>query len=647
MKFTGTNILYTSAVSQVNYLIKDIVLDSTGIYSFSSVQVSPDKNLPIGTGFLCQFSGGAILDPSGKFISTCNTGESFSLSGWIDYQSKYRYISLGNILSRTADSTPTSGLIGNLVISCPTSGTLNCDIILSSKRIVNSSSFDSFTINSVSTGYLSSDTSMYINGGEIQAYQSYEAPLTGSSLLAFIDNRYTTPVVYYDNDTSETNNSFQFDYRYNTTYGKIINTFTVGRTGLYNSGIVQIVDLAVETGFSGLFNGIWSGNQFVYQDSPNSLIFSYMFYLSDAGGNSYNKSSQFSVSIPSTGTTLPAEYITGFKLITGGEYTNPPVIQVTGYYYSTGIQQSLQSLLFNSGCTGSLDVTFSGGGGSGASGLLQLNLVNFSSVYSNGTKWFNTVYGYVTTNIGTGYTSPPKAYVNTGKYGAGCFDVPRASGYNQAWFSPFDTSGTMDVEAGWFSAVPLCVTGIISDGATGYIVTGIDVYNIGTGYSNKRPPLISFVRTGVDVQTRNASGTLYTNTGSLNAMSDWYVEAGLAGYSPLLSGAMTGIVNLYDTNLFYLKLVNSGVDITIPITGKVTVSMPEVPSASSVTTYFSYSKYFDTGVNALKKKDNSIGVFKTSSDLSFLLTQNELDILYSSAGYTNNTWPYSPGDFDF
>jgi hypothetical protein len=296
-----------------------------------------------------------------------------------------------------------------------------------------------------------------------------------------------------------------------------------------------------------------------------------------------------------------------------------------------------------------LAVTFSAANsiGTGASGLLLTTPVTFSGVYSNGQKTFRTVYGYTTTNVGTGYTIAPAASVNTGQYGANCFDVPLASGYNQAWFAPFRTSGTIDVEAGWFTGIALTTTGIVSGGATGYIVTGIDVYNIGTGYNNNKPPLMSFIRTGVDSLTSNASGVFSMNTGSINSGIKWTVQAGIAGQSPSLSGH-AGTIPLTDSNtMMYVKVTCTEVDITVPITGHVTVTMTNVSPQVSVTTPFRYSKYFNTGADALKKKLNPVGMFSTSTDLGFLLTQNELDTLYSAAGYTNNSWPFSEGDFDF
>lgn len=632
---------------QVNYLVKNIVVDSTGAYQIGTIQYNNAyATSPENTGYLFKLSGQKILDGSGKFVSTYNTGESFSISGWLDYASKYKYLYIGDILSRTIDVTSSTGVIGEMFVSCPPNGTLTCDFTLTSRQITNGSLFGGFNIYGTLTGLITTDACMFVNGDSFRFYQSYEALLTGGGVTAFIDDRYPNSVSYIDNDTSQTNNTLTFDYQYNTTFNDTINAFSVGRTGLYNSGMNLVTDLNVAgTGFSGLFNGIWSGTKFIYLDSPSTMNLNYSVLSADSAGNIYPSTGYYEVDIQETGKMMRAEYITGFSLTTGGEYMAPPLILVSGYYYSTGIQQSIYSLLFSSGCTGNIDVTFSGGGGSGASGLLSLNPVLFSGVYFGGIKWFNTVYQYTTTNIGTGYLVPPRAYVNTGKYGAGCFDVPRTSGYNQAWFAPFDTSGTLDIEAGWFTGISLCQTGIVGAGLTGYIVTGIDVYNIGTGYSKSRPPYLVFIRTGTDSLIKNASGILTLNTGSLNQQSNWLVSASIAGATASVTG-LSGIVPLGNNSLMAVNISCSGVDITQLITGTIKVSLYGYPSAF-VSGGFFYNKYYDTSPTAIKKKDNPISIFAPTSDLNFLLTQTDLDTIYSDISYTNNTWPYQPGDFDF
>lgn len=658
MKFTGQNILYTPRVSQMIYSFSNISVTSTGTYNIGTshaINGIPNQLVGSNSGWLFHLQAGKILDPSGKFLATYNTGELFSVSGWIDFSTSYRYLKIGDIISRSPESAPTSGRIKSIYIYCPTgsaSGSLSCSIKMTSQRIVSSGSLDDYNVYASSSGKIYSDVGQYVNSGLLQFYQSYESLLTGNNLIAYVDTTLFPPVniSYLDNDSSIQNNKNRLDYEFSTIYGSSIGEFNLQRTGVYSSGINTLYGLNSASGFSGLFNGLWSGNSFIYSDQKNALILNYYLSITDGLGNPYPASGLFNVSIPTTGRYLSGEYISGFSLTTGGEYMNPPLISTTGYYYSTGLQQGLDTMLFSSGCTGNLLVTFTSANnnGTGSSGLLLTTPITFSGLYGNSSRTFRTVYSYSSIGIGTGYTMAPRAIVYTGQYGSGCFDIPLASGYNEAWYRPFSTSGTIDVEAGWFTGIALCRTGLVNSGtATGYIVTGIDVYNIGTGYSNKRPPYISFIRTGVDSLTKNASGVLYTNTGSINYVSDWYIEAGLQGGSTLSSGLFSGTIPLIDSRYMYVSISNSGLDITQVITGSLSITISNISPSLSIITPFSYAKYYNTDQYALKKKLSSGITFSSSSDLSFLLTQGELDTLYSSIQYTDNSWSFSEGDFNF
>jgi hypothetical protein len=100
-----------------------------------------------------------------------------------------------------------------------------------------------------------------------------------------------------------------------------------------------------------------------------------------------------------------------------------------------------------------------------------------------------------------------------------------------------------------------------------------------------------------------------------------------------------------NNNYLGVRLSISGSDITVPLRANVTVTLNG--TSVSVTTPAYYARVFDTGTYALKKKVIPSQQFNTTQDLSYLLSQNELDNLYSSAGYTNNNWPFVEGDFDF
>lgn len=643
MRLTGTNTLYLPRVSQMNYLMRDIVVNSTGVYTFSTTQFPPNSGIGTTTN-LFQLSGNRILDASGQFVYTYNTGSSFSVSGWVDFPNGYRFLQIGKTLTRSAENVSGNAQIGSLNITCPTSGTMTCDVLLRSQPITTSISFNSFNIHGYASGFIATDTPMYVNGGTMQFYQSYEALLTGAPLVAYLDSVYQNPVAYIDNDTSYTNSSFQFDYHFNTSYNDVINTLDLARSGLYASGIYSLMLTSTGSGFQGLFDGVWSGSGFVFQKETNELILSYWASFFDPYGNPYPKAISYNFVFPDSYTYKKAEYVTGFRLTSSGEYLNPPVVETTGYYYVTGIQQPLDSFLFSTGCTGNLPILFSGVNpyGTGASGYLVLQTVQFSGVYSTGVKSWNIAVQYVGIT-GTGYTVAPIATVNTGRYGSQCFDVPNASGYSYAWFRPFRTSGTLDCQACYLTGVPLYTTGLVSGGLmTGIIVTGIDVYNIGSGYSLALAPLMRFRRTGEIGLTGNASGLFLMHTGTYYSIGDWTIYTGTANTS-LKRANTNGTVNLgmFD-NQFTFKVAHSG-DFTIPLTGGITVTMA---GAVNVATAFVYNKYFDTDPYALKKKSDLV-VYPKTSELGFGTTQEELDTLYSDAGYTNNSWPFVEGDYDF
>lgn len=651
MRLTGTNTLYVPRVSQANYLFENVLVDNTGVYSFSSTHYILNSNTG-STVPLFKLSGSKVLNPSGRFVSTYNTGEQFDVGGWLDFSRGWRYLQVNNILSRTPDLTITSGVLGSISVECPTNGSIVCDVFLTSPYVESTVSFSNVENDGFTTGTIYSTADMLVTGGNLKFYQSYEQLLTGGPLVAFLDSRFPNWVYYQDNDTSFQNNSLLFDYSYSTTFNNSISEISILRSGLYGSGIYQNTCLSTGSGFSGLFDGFWENNAFSFNDSGNPIALldlDYLISLTDVNSNPYPVDVSITAYWYGSGLNKKAEYITGFQLDAQGEYMNIPDISVTGYYYSTGILQDIDSLLFSSGCTGDLLVTFSNtnGYGTGASGLLVLNSVFFSGVYGNGVKQYNLVSAYTSLDNGSGYTMPPRATVNTGQYGATCFDVPNTSGYNYAWYRPFRTSGTIDVEAGWFSGVALCQTGLVSGGAlTGYLVTGIDVYNIGSGYSQLRQPLISFVRKDIPTGlTTDASGTLLMKTGTLFVRSGWKIETGLAGstLTPMLNLSGSTCTLQPPTNQITIRLSTSGSDITEPLSGYVNVQAAGIDN----TVTFIYSKYFPTGGDALKKKNNAIAVYPISQELGFGLTLNELDILYSAVGYVNNNWPFTSGDFDF
>ena len=648
MKLSGTNQLFIPRVPYVFLTFDNIVLDNTGTYTISTSQYSSQTPLSGAdyTRLFCSLSSGFIGDSAGRIVGTYNTGENFAVSGWIDLVQQKRYLIYRGVTIPAVETGIVGQRVGLLNISCPSNSLFRADIIVKSSPYTTYMTFNSLPFRGTGIGYIGSDVGQYIQGGELQFYKSYEQQLIGGPLIAFISSSGLADVRYTDNDSAYTNNDIIFDYFYNTTNQQNSQQFTISRTGLHYFYYTGFTNTTESPNFSGLFDGYWSGSGFYFNDAPISTWVTYNVTLSDAYMNQSPMTIDYSI-ILTTGAVHDAQYITGFQLTNKGEYSNPPILMTTGYWSSSGIQQTLNSMLFSSGCTGNLKVSYTGANNMGAkaSGLLQTLPVTFSGTYGQGIRIYRTVVGYTATSTGTGYSMAPRAYVNTGEYGVKCYDVPRVSGYNEAWFKPFDTSGTLDrVEAAYFTGVPLYVSGLCSGGATGWWVTGIDVTNIGMGYNTLRPPLLKFVRTGTDVLTINASGNLLLKVTGKPLSTSWSAMGGVAG-QPLISG-MTGTFNTNGMNNLMFEITCSGSDITTPITGAVHLYPREIPTLDVVANFY-YSKYYDPDPNLLKKKLLNPVIYPINSDLSFLVSQDELDTIYSTAGYLTNTWTFEEGDFDF
>lgn len=642
MEVTGKTSLVLPRVGSYYFEMKNVILDTYSPASITFSTTLQNHNL--------SFTSGRVYGMNTGYIASYNTGKPFSISGWFfDNGSDKSYYGFVNGVSfRT-----------NNVTSAKASGiTINNDLSFDYLKVASSSiqytlTFPSaFTVGSALTGQLTADTAGWIFGNSLAFYNSFESLLSGQSSASFVNTGTGITLVFYDNDDSAQNNLINFGLSLDTISGKFTKNFSVPRTGLYNNTITQFNSLSTSNIISGLFDGTWSGRQFVYEDVPQSITLNYNVSTTDSLAQGQSEAIQFSYTpvSPANGQTYQSEYVTGFTLTSSGQYTKLPSVIFTGYYYATGLQQALISLLFSSGCTGYLPVTFTpaNGLGKGASGTLITKSVLFKDIYSSGTASYYTIDSYSVISGGTGYTMPPKAVVNTGLYGSKCFDVPKASGFTVAWFSSFDTSGALAPRASYLTGEVLVQTGMVSGGLlTGFFVTGINITNIGSGYNSVYRPLLSFIRDPSDTLTGNASGTLSTKSTGLYTFSNiWKVETGIAGTDLIWASGNSGTMYFdANQNYFSVRITSSGLDNTEPVVAKLSYS------TTNGTTLFDYvtgRKYYSTDSGFLKKKSSDItGVFNVGNDLSFLVSQTELDEFYSADGYTNNTWTIDIGDLDF
>lgn len=636
-------------VDEFTFVMRNIVVNSYGSYVLRFLTSGQFVGLQLQNGIV-NYSDGIT------HLSTYNTGEAFDVSG-----SYYRNVSnSGNIFSLYVRGINyvTTGLVrcplDSIQIAATTAtGTISLDLSINSSPINYTLAFpNTLQVGGVVTGSLSCDIGTRVYGDTIQFFNSFESLLTGGKFVAEMEANTVYPFVLGDNDTSSQNNQLDFDITLKTIDPNPIETLSIRRTGLYDGSLTQLTDYNANNVISTQFDGVWTGNRrFVYNDTPQSRTLTYSLFKMDSIGQLMGDTITyaFSGASPTNGQSFVSEYVTGFNLTSSGEYTAPPSVIFTGYYYVTGLQQPLISMLFSSGCSGNLNISFVRNSifGSGASGTLNTRLVQFQDVYGVGVNYFYTIDSFNLISGGTGYGVPPRAVVNTGAYGTGCYDVVVKSGVNLAWFLPFNTSGGLNPSASYLTGEVLFNTGLVSGGLySGYVVTGFNLTNPGSGYNATYRPLMRFVRqTGDPLTGRAATGVLTTKaTGTYNFNSIWRLDTGFAGYT-LSSGAFNGtMVVPAEQHYLSFRVTSSGLDNTAPIVTALTLTSS---AGSGITQYITGYKTYSTDTGFLKKKLNVTGRFQPGQPLSFLTTQSELDTFYSSAGYTNNNFGIDLGDLDF
>jgi hypothetical protein len=179
-----------------------------------------------------------------------------------------------------------------------------------------------------------------------------------------------------------------------------------------------------------------------------------------------------------------------------------------------------------------MTVIFTGSNGYGAkgSGVLATRKIYLQNVYDAGINSYYVPTSFSVTTGGTGYLTSPLGILQTGVY-ANCYDVPSKNGYNYLIYRPFNGYGTIDYHAGYLTGIVLTTTGLVDGGLqTGYLVTGIDITNAGFGYNINAFPKMSFVRSGADTLTKNATGAFtIKQSGLYDFTGHWSIKTGLSG----------------------------------------------------------------------------------------------------------------------
>jgi hypothetical protein len=459
-------------------------------------------------------------------------------------------------------------------------------------------------------------------------------------------------VSFSDLSTSRFDNDLHFLLQFDTSIGPL--------SGEYNSSRVSGLDITVsklttdESGIllTGLFDGSGvSGNVFNFVPVPATYLVNYYANKSNLRGESSDKyvGIKFEAVSPTQGQAYTSSYITGFSLTSSGEYLSPPIAEFTGYYYVTGLDWDIDSILLSSGCSGTIPVRFSGsnGYGAGASGNLYVTKTYLSGMYGESMRAYYLATEFEMVTGGTGYIVPPKATFLTGIYN-NCRDVAAVYGKTHLVFQPLNASGAVDYQAGYLTGEVLTVTGKVNNGTQdGYKITGLRFTNPGFGYTDVLAPKVSFRRATGDSLTKNATGVFsMKRSGVYDFNSFWSIETGISNFELSTMSTTSGTAYMKSTDSYLSVMINySGNDNTVPVVAKLTVAMT---GAETLTHLVSGTKRYDISTGFLKKKNNrDLITFTPDSALSFYLTQDELDEYYSSSAYLNNDTTIDVGDLDF
>ena len=624
MQFTGTSSVLLPQVSQFSFALTGLKVSNTGIVNFNFYDT--------GTGvFTFGLSGGLIS--TNKTISTYNTVDRSFISGYL--QSGVLTYLINGVVGQ---QNVTFSKLNKITVQAP-STVVACNLNVSANQINYSLSFpSSYKYFGSITGSLVSDTAFPINSVQVFSFNSRQNLLTANYATGLSIVSGTNSIVLNDVDNSFFEYQNDFDVTMPATFGDVGNEFSAYRSGIINQSVLSLSPSTGNTyAQTSLFDGSWSGTTFTYSDNP--LVYNLGFNYSNFAYNGVPNASTLTVAFypltPLNGSGYQAQYITGLTIATGGNYSSPPTAQFSQYYYVTGLQNSLQSFLFSSGCSG-IPVTFSGGSPtSGASGSLVLKQVRLSGVYGAGVNTFKIISGYSGISSGLGYQSAPNFVLGTG---GGCYSLPDVSGAQTAQFRFASGLGAIYAQAAGLTGLVLT-----SGSLSGYVVTGIQVTNIGFGYSASFPPNLTFQRVSGDVRTGNASGTFsYKTTGNYQFNNIWDVAVNLGtGLNSLTeyTGYFSGSMNVFGNGNLGLQIKCTNLDNTSAVSGLLVTRLTVGSQTITNQQVIYQTRTFDLYTGALLPFSSPQISVIPLSDLNYILSQDPYDSAFQNAydgGSVNN-----------
>jgi hypothetical protein len=583
MQFTGTSFVGLPQVNQFGFCITGINVQSN-LANFQFLDIG-------GNSFAFNFNSGFVS--TNKIICAYNFFGPNTIIGYISGGNLNYYINeIGN------QQAISFGRLSGVCVNAGT-GIVYCDFILNSNPINYTVSFAPYyNYGGQLTGTIVSDTAFQIINPSILSYSSNKALLNNTYTVMNVVSG-TNNYVFQDLDTDGFEYQDNFYASLPVSFGDIGGQFYSWRSGINGSYFLSLSDQASNIYYqASAFNGIMSGNQFVYQDSPVEYYLNYTF--NNVSYLGYQQNANLSVIFtplnPVNNSGYQASYITGYSLVSGGMYGTPPSASFSQYFYVTGIQNSMQSFLFSSGCANSINVSFEGGNPiSGASGVLILKPVYLSGIYGNGVNYFKIASGYSGMSNGWAYQTAPQFVLATG---GGCFSLPDASGYQTAQFQYATGLGAIYRQA--YGLTGLVLTTPSGGGLT---ITGLEMTNLGVGYNTGFIPYVYFNRGVGDTQTANATGNFYLkNSGVYNFTGFWDVSCNLGtGYVNLsgYNGYYSGNFPVYGNGNVNILINLSQLDNTSPVSGLLSLTLAGNGTSTTFQDVILQSRTFDLNTGAL------------------------------------------------
>ena len=620
MQFSGISAVYLPQVLEFSFLIDRIKVPNTNNLNF----VFSDAG---SNSFVFNFSGGYIT--TDKIISLYNTNEEVSISGF--YSSGAWTYKIGDIYNK---KVATFSKLNTLTVSGGANYT-NCDIFINAKPITYSVAFaPSYNIGSNLTGRIVSNTKFLLNSNSLFSYNSNSSLLRNTISSGYINvgNNIVT-LNDIDPDWNEYSNNFKISL--NTPFGDMGGKFTSQRTGLVNRNILSFADYDSNVYFKETpFGGYWSG-RFVYVDVPTTYSFNYsiqnMNYIGD--GLTSLLSLKFEPIYPINKLSYVSSYVTGFSLTNSGLYSGlPPTFCSSGYYYTTGINRVLESFLFSTGCSETMNISFSGANSGQASGVLTLKDVYLQDIYGVGINKFKAIFDYSALNSGSGYRNVPTIIYSTG---GGCYSIPDYSGVESGQFKKARlASGALLPHSYGLTGVVL-TSGITGLGGvvTGYKVTGVDITNIGYGYNSGYPANLSFLRWTGDSLNNNASGIVsLKSTGYYDFTGIWNISHNYNSdnYQSLnaYNGYYSGDVSMSESkNNINFIIGCSGMDNTDLLSGRLSFNVSGGNKSITGEKIIFLSRTYNSDTGALYSSTGWTSV-SPQSDMSWLYEEDQLDSIY-------------------